>query len=247
MGWDGIESDDDDPPPDSVYLNVSNARGKSTAHDVEVLLTARWEANDGAQVTSFENRPLAWAFVSSEASRHVTAISIPAGVTRKVEVLRIGPSWWLQAFIAREEQPRRAVRSGMSRTSSSVRTPSSRSRRSRLTTFTPPTTTSFTVSRSQSALAMSMPLSTRPSCVCRSIHPAKPALMRVASWCLRAGLYSSGGRDRRRADPARSSVSVLTREGARREGLAGGPHRLRQTVRLCKRERVREGADLHRR
>src|SRR4051812_14454338 len=68
------EEDWDDVAP--VLLQVRAARGKRTAHDVEVLLTAVWRGEAPKYSpdphTQFDSRPLGWAFVASEAGTPVT-------------------------------------------------------------------------------------------------------------------------------------------------------------------------------
>ncbi len=93
-----------------IFLQVRNRPGCRTAHDVEVLLTAKWRRKDAEHEpmhTQFDSRPLGWAFVNPEAGAAVTQVSIPAGVTRRVEVMRLAPPPWLWASIATDAERER--------------------------------------------------------------------------------------------------------------------------------------------
>jgi hypothetical protein len=104
LSWEESEFDPGYPPgqPEVLYLRVSNQSGRTTAQDVEVLLTERIVSDKPGGFTgiSFENRSLAWGYLTTEDGRPVTSVSIPAGVMRKVEVARFGPSTWLDAFVS---------------------------------------------------------------------------------------------------------------------------------------------------
>ena len=89
------------PVAEPVYVEVTNANGHSTAHDVEVLLSVDYTNRAGETYTEFEHRPLTWAFVSTPEGLPLTSVSIPAGVTRKAVLLRYGPWTWVDAFLTR--------------------------------------------------------------------------------------------------------------------------------------------------
>jgi hypothetical protein len=104
LKWEDLDFDPGYPPgqPKVLYLRVTNETGRSTAQDVEVLLTER--TNEGNLDTptslSFEHRSLAWAHVTTEDGRPVTSVSIPSGVTRKIEIAKYGPNTWIDAFVS---------------------------------------------------------------------------------------------------------------------------------------------------
>jgi hypothetical protein len=95
-----------------IYVQVSNSRGRRTAHDVEVLLTAKWHSRAPGYAidptTQFDSRSLGWAFATSSAGT-ATQVAIPPGVTRRIEILRVGPSPWIWMSVATPEQRADAV------------------------------------------------------------------------------------------------------------------------------------------
>ncbi len=77
---------------ETITLDVTAQRGRRSAEEVEVLLTVScWLRDDERDRprTVFQNRPLPW-FDSSSVEGPVTQLHMGPGVSRKVEVLKMG-------------------------------------------------------------------------------------------------------------------------------------------------------------
>lgn len=73
-----------------VRIRISNRRGRRTAQDVEVLLTASWVGDDQNDPYSFlESTPLVWSPHHRLEGRD-TQLSIPPGVGRTIDLLTYG-------------------------------------------------------------------------------------------------------------------------------------------------------------
>jgi hypothetical protein len=86
-------------------LNVANAKGRDTAHDVEVLVSfwsLRHPPPELGQASEWdqrlENRPLVWAN-EYETGELITRVAIPPGVSRQLEFVRFGRPRDLQRVI----------------------------------------------------------------------------------------------------------------------------------------------------
>jgi hypothetical protein len=90
----------------SVFLRVRNGHGRRTAHDVEVLLSAAWRRPDGlgGPHLQVDSRPLRWSYVEDPTVPDVTRISIPPGVERRIEFIRMGLPEWVDAVTTNPEQ-----------------------------------------------------------------------------------------------------------------------------------------------
>jgi hypothetical protein len=103
LSWERPEAMGDPgiPLPEVMYVEVTNADGRVTAHDVEVLLSVDYTNRQGETYTHFEHRPLVWAYATTQTGLPLTSVSIPPGVTRKAELLRYGPWTWIDAYVRR--------------------------------------------------------------------------------------------------------------------------------------------------
>lgn len=88
-----------------IGLSVGNATGRDTANDVEVLLSVWWRMPDSAVQTppdtqrqNFNQRPLLWADDYAVGTQRTRA-SIPPGVSRQLEFIRIGRPGDLQRVV----------------------------------------------------------------------------------------------------------------------------------------------------
>jgi len=61
---------------------------------------------DKGPYTQFDSRPLAWAFATTETGGPVTQATIPPGVRRRVEVMRVGPPPSVWGYVAGPERLR---------------------------------------------------------------------------------------------------------------------------------------------
>lgn len=93
-----IEQDARDMP--GVRLQATNAAGRDTANDVEVLLTA-WEHGRGPMT---DQNPLVWAH-EYESGQDVTRINIPPGVSRQLEFIRFGRMSDLRGVVEGRKRP----------------------------------------------------------------------------------------------------------------------------------------------
>lgn len=80
------------PPSAWVRLRISNARGKHSAQDVEVLVTdfRRVSASqDEDPRLGLDIRPLRWSNALDNQGRQMTRVTIPPGVTRYCDLLAV--------------------------------------------------------------------------------------------------------------------------------------------------------------
>jgi len=77
----------------TVTLQVEAEKGRKSAEDVEILATVRWYSRkrpDDAPIIQFESRPLPW-YESDETDGPKARMHIAPGMSRRVELLRVGP------------------------------------------------------------------------------------------------------------------------------------------------------------
>ncbi len=84
-----------------VRLRVTNAPGRDTARDVEVLLSAWWDGKQpsGRWYQTLDNRPLPWAD-EYETGLDITRATLAPGVGRQMEFLRFGRPHDVQRVLA---------------------------------------------------------------------------------------------------------------------------------------------------
>lgn len=100
FSYDGRD-DDDDAFVFLITLRVTNRQGRRTADDVEVLLSAWWTGEDGDPYQTLDHRPLPYVDTVRDGA-HVTQLSIPAGVSRRVEFLKLGPAAALRVVLGQD-------------------------------------------------------------------------------------------------------------------------------------------------
>lgn len=72
-----------------VRIRISNQKGRRTAQDVEVLLTALWIGEDGRPETFLDSTPLVWS-PHHRVEGQGTQLAIPPGVGRTIDLLTYG-------------------------------------------------------------------------------------------------------------------------------------------------------------
>jgi hypothetical protein len=90
-----------------IPLLVRNARGRKTAHDVQVLATFSVRLGEDQSWTDFViDQPLVWKFGVLPSGQGTPSVDIPPGVTRKIFVAFIGePNQIFQVLWPRKAMP----------------------------------------------------------------------------------------------------------------------------------------------
>jgi hypothetical protein len=109
------------PPSAWVRVRISNAHGKHSAHDVEVLVThfRRPSASPEDAQPSLDIRPLRWSQAADPHGNPMTRVTIPPGVTRYCDLLA-GFEPARDAWDQSEEEIERDIRAGEYLTSAAL-------------------------------------------------------------------------------------------------------------------------------